>query len=297
MAVKIDTDARIAKIRVQEQGSDPTNPTSGYGWVYERDDGVLYLKNDGGDRMPLSIKTSVEALTSSGTYSAVPNTRYIFDISGLSGNKNFTLPSGTVGDEVEVNLSVGDDTYGLILVGAAGVKINNGSLATEWSRLFITGESVKMVLTTGGNWQVVYDGRISCEGKMTLSAADTTNTAGTETLPTWDNAVINQGDICDLVNKRFNIRRAGNYLVGGSAYGNGVVNDQKYYYVTIRQNATAIGGNVTRGSGAGGGNMTAHTSVNAVLAVGDAIYFYYAPEEANVGIVANQNSNFWIEEI
>lgn len=36
MAKKIDTDARIEKIRIQNQGSHPSAPDSGYAWLYRR---------------------------------------------------------------------------------------------------------------------------------------------------------------------------------------------------------------------------------------------------------------------
>ena len=48
MARKIDTDANIAKIRVAEQGSDPSAPATGFGWLYEKTDQQLYLGNASG---------------------------------------------------------------------------------------------------------------------------------------------------------------------------------------------------------------------------------------------------------
>jgi hypothetical protein len=216
-------------------------------------------------------------------------------VSGLTANRNFILPAGAVGDEIELNISTGDDTYALIVIGDTSITINGGSAATEWSRLFISGESVRLIATSSTNWQVVNDGRVPCVGKMTLSAADTTNTAATDTLPTWDTKAIDQGNLGDTTNFRFNIRRAGNYMAGGGAYPNGTMTDGNYYFVTIKQNSTAVGGGIKRASAAN--NVSAEGETEIVCAAGDAIYLYYTPQAANMGIINSHYSQIWIREI
>lgn len=57
MARKIDTDAVIAKVRVQEQSSHPSTPDSGYGWLYELNNGRPYLMDDGGIKRQLRDNT------------------------------------------------------------------------------------------------------------------------------------------------------------------------------------------------------------------------------------------------
>lgn len=47
MTIKID-DADINKIRLEEQAGDPTNPVTGYGYLYAKDSGV-YFKDDNGE--------------------------------------------------------------------------------------------------------------------------------------------------------------------------------------------------------------------------------------------------------
>lgn len=47
MAVKID-DAEITKVRLEEQSSNPSTPASGYSYLYERNNGYLYLIDDAG---------------------------------------------------------------------------------------------------------------------------------------------------------------------------------------------------------------------------------------------------------
>lgn len=46
--------ANIDKIRLREQGSSPSSPASGYGYLYIKSDGLIYFKNDAGTEVSLS---------------------------------------------------------------------------------------------------------------------------------------------------------------------------------------------------------------------------------------------------
>lgn len=267
------------------------------------DDNSLWMLTDDSPETWIQVGSSGSSTLSNSNISptttnvsAAVNTRYFANVSGLTANRNFVVPAGTVGDIIELNIKTGDDTYALIIIGDTGITINGGSAATEWSRLFITGESIHLVADTTSNWQVVYDGRIPCEGKMLLSAADTTNTGGAETLPTWDTKAIDQGNIGDTTNFRFNLRRAGNYQVGGTALPNGSMTDGQYYLITIKQNTTNIAGGLSR-TAAAGVSITASAVTEFIGAAGDAIYLYYASQAANMGIINDHRSQFWIKEI
>lgn len=48
MGVKIDTDAIITRVRLQEQSSNPSAPSSGFGFLYEKTDQQLYMLNASG---------------------------------------------------------------------------------------------------------------------------------------------------------------------------------------------------------------------------------------------------------
>lgn len=85
---------------------------------------------------------------------AAVNTRYFADISGLTANRNFKLPSGTVGDVIELIIQTGDDTYFFIIKGDTGVSINGGSTATEFHRLQTKGGKAVFVSTSTTNWQL-----------------------------------------------------------------------------------------------------------------------------------------------
>ncbi len=139
------------------------------------------------------------------------------DISGLTANHNFNLPTGTVGDRIKLILGSGDDTYALIIKGAATVTINGGSAATEWSRVRTTNEIVELVLTTTTNWQVELDGRIPCAGAMSdINAQNIANS--TYTKVTFDTANANVGNMVDLTNDKLVIWRSGVYKISAQVY-------------------------------------------------------------------------------
>lgn len=152
------------------------------------------------------------------------NYRYFADISGLTADRNFKLPTPTViGDKIELHITVGDDTYELILIGNTGISINHGSTATEWSRLFITGEAVHFVADSLTNWQVTYDGRIRQRCRIRASALQSFNDASYEKV-TFSTTVSDNANIGDLTNDAISPRRAGWYQVsGGAQFENNII--------------------------------------------------------------------------
>lgn len=227
---------------------------------------------------------------------AAVNYRYFADVSGLTNHRNFVVPAGAVGDIIELNIKTGDDTYALVIIGDTGVSINGGSTATEWSRLFITGEFIRLVADTTSNWQVVDDKRIPCMGLLELSGADTTNTANTATTPTWDTKVIDRGEMGDTTNYRFNVRRAGYYSASGSYVSNTTISATKSIILQILKGATAFN---ERYEVIAATNYTVQKlpPKNILCAVGDTLTFKYQPEEANRGIGADDRSYFQVEEV
>lgn len=308
MARKIDTDAVIEKIRLKQQFSHPSSPDSGYNWLYVVSGsahGGLYLEDASGRKIGPFITgsaggsgitssfTSISPTTTNITATVTDNINYhVADVSGMTADRNFTIPAGTAGKRIVLNISVGDDAFEFIVIGDTGITINGGVAATEWSRLFITNESVELLATSSTNWQVVHDGRIPCHGQMTLSANDTTNSANTLTLPTWDNAVINVGNICDTTNYRFNIRRAGRYRVSGDYRADNTVADGNYVFVQIYLNGsggTQVAVSDARQSGASTAMSNAVSPRSINCAVGDYLEYYYQPQAANDGISATKS--------
>lgn len=158
---------------------------------------------------------------------AVVNTRYLADISGLTANRNFVLPAGAAGDEIELIITTGDDTYALIIKGDTGITINGGSSASEWSRVFIKNEIVKLVATSSSNWQIEKDGRIPCHAILERQSAQSIN-SGSVTKVQLSTEVKDVGDFADpSTNYRVTIRRAGTYLIMGAVIYENSFSDQK----------------------------------------------------------------------
>ena len=120
MAKRIDTQARIEAVRLQEQGSPIATPAAGYSAVYAKANG-LYLVNDDGQHIGPFITGSPSASTqqliviqdlkasgtSGGTFTAgswqtrALNTISVDDTGAVSlGSNQITLPAGTYWVEI-----------------------------------------------------------------------------------------------------------------------------------------------------------------------------------------------------
>lgn len=163
------------------------------------------------------LRNKAESPTTAGVTGEV-GTMHVLDISGLTASRDFTLPAtAAVGDRVGVMLSVGDASYEIVLKPDAADTINGGSAGAEWSRLLITGETVVFrCITADSAWVVEEDHRIACYGEMTAGSGGTWNSA-TLTVPDFATTVADIGDVVDLANNRFTIRRGNTYLCAASA--------------------------------------------------------------------------------
>jgi hypothetical protein len=144
----------------------------------------------------------------------ISNRRYQGSIAAFTADRNYTLPAGTAGDVIEIQITTGDDLYELILVGATGVSINGGSAATEWSRLFISNEVVRFYCAATNDWRVIFDGRIAqhCEMFLTTTVASHYVNAAYTKVPV-DTIAIDNASIGSLANDTITPRRAGKYDV------------------------------------------------------------------------------------
>jgi uncharacterized Zn-binding protein involved in type VI secretion len=140
------------------------------------------------------------------------NTRYSGSIAAFTADRNYTVPAGTAGDVIEIQLTTGDDAYELIILGATGVSINGGPAATEWSRLFISNEFVRLRCQATNDWRVEVDGRIPQRGRLRQDISQDL-AHDTATKLTFGTAVTNVGSICDLASNRFLPRRTGQYQI------------------------------------------------------------------------------------
>lgn len=253
------------------------------------------------DHPQYANKLSVSSVSpTTANISAAVNTRYLANIAGLTNNRQFILPAGTVGDEIELVITNGDDVYSLVVLGNTGITINGGSAATEWSRLFITDEVVRFTATSSSNWRVAYDGRIPCKGVMTriTSAGNTTHSAGADVVADWNNIEVNVGDIADLANDRFNIRRAGYYAGTGSYAPASGIADQQYAAVMLFKNTTKIAAAGLRQSSASPSSLlTAVFRKPVLFAAGDYMQYKFNAEAANIGLGRTDSPTAVLEAI
>lgn len=140
----------------------------------------------------------------------VAGNHYQCTIAGLTANRNLTLPTASAaGEKVRVSITDGDADYELIIKGAATVTINGGSAATEWSRLFIAGESVLFESTSTTNWNVVSDGRIPCMAVMYRTAVQTFSDATDTEITGYNTTDTNIGNCGNATTGRVTARRRG----------------------------------------------------------------------------------------
>jgi hypothetical protein len=269
---------------------------------------TLFADNTTGDISPEDVRDLTESVYAGGL---VPNAQtvttagitgavgqlYVCTIAGLTANRDVTLPSATAGDKMGVYVADGDDTYALVLKGAASQTINGGSAATEWSRVFIKGEIVVFVCVAADTWIVLEDGRIPCQCKVTLSAAVTTNTAGTAKVISFDTESYDIGDIYDHAsNKYMTCRRAGKYSFDGFIFPNAAFSDQKYYGAYLYNDVVAsftksYSVDLRRNSTSTGSTLATCAFIGQdTLAVGDKVVPVFLAEEVNIGVVHTQAS-------
>lgn len=249
---------------------------------------------DAVDDMDLGVTRNITAISpTTADVTATINTLHRTDISGLTAERNFKIPAGAVGDFVMIHITTGDDLYEFIIKGDTGITINSGSTATEWSRLFITGEVVKLIATSTTNWDVVYDGRIPCKCvfERTSSNANTTHSAATDTKADWNSLAVDIGNMGDLTNDRANVRRAGYYIAAGGYAAAAGMADGKYGNLIVYKNGTTrIQAAALRQSTAGGGASSIFgaglSSKPYLYALNDYIEYWFKTEDANMGLLA-----------
>ena len=210
---------------------------------------------------------------------------YVCTITGLTANRNLTLPSGSAGDRIGVHIVDGDDTYALILKGAASQTINGGSAATEWSRVFIAGETVIFRCTAANTWVVESDGRIPCVGRMTLATALSTNSAATWTVVPFETSEADVGDVVDTSGNGIKCRRAGNYQASLGVDPNAAVSDQEYYGIGLYDGTVIPATYFTRQSHAGSALVGTFLSTLVVGVAGRTMQGRVYTNQANDGAI------------
>ena len=256
------------------------------------------------------LRNKAESPTTAGVTGEV-GTMHVLDISGLTADRDFTLPAtAAVGDRVGVLLSAGDATYELLIKPAAGDTINGGTAGAEWSRLFITGESVVLRCVTADSAWIVEStemhnykffarqtGNVTAQQTFATDAIDPIVGGVLNTLE-YDtgNSLTNIGTAgTDVV---FTARRAGVYAIGGLVVVQGTAaSADKKRQVWLLKNAGAGGDTNSYLLGRGYSNIGLSTtgisgSIEIELEVGDAIKIANYSEEAST--TANQTVNYFV---
>lgn len=144
----------------------------------------------------------------------VAGTMHVF--TALTADRTFTLPAAAaVGDRIGITFPAGSASYEILLKSASGDKINNVDCSsTEWSRLFIAGETVIFRCIDGStvDWIVEYDGRIPCSASV--NGTVTSTATNTNTYPDYGAAtVVDNSSVVDVASDMFIARRTGRWQI------------------------------------------------------------------------------------
>lgn len=237
---------------------------------------------------------TIAAIPADANQAMAVNTLYTGTIAAYTADRTFTLPAvAAVGDEIWIFLDTGDDTFALLLTAAAGDTLNGIAGGTEWSRLFISNEFVRIRCTVANTtWAVVGNGRISQVGLLRLSTDTTsTETANTFTVPTAISGVFTAdtdiGNVCIAASSQFKVRRAGRYNIFINGLSVATVTDANLYTVAMSKNGTAVGDHVIRGTIINPATSVSRVSAPAIgitLAAGDTLTFLFASSQGSRGL-------------
>lgn len=132
--------------------SSPSTPASGYGAIFFKSDGELYIKNDGGTEFRVSNQNeSIAYVTKTTTYTAASTDEFI-NCSASGGSWTLTLPtaSGIAGKWYIIGRS--DQTLAnIVTVDGNGSETIGGSTT---KKLATQGEMLHIV-SDGTNWQII----------------------------------------------------------------------------------------------------------------------------------------------
>jgi hypothetical protein len=190
-----------------------------------------------------------------------------------TADRTYTLPTtANVGDRIGVMITGGNATYELILTAATSDTLNGVAGGTEWSRLFITNETIIMRCVTANTaWVVEYDGRIPCHSAILGTFTSTASGSAQQLTYTATEEKINVGNVSIAASEKvFSARRAANVEVTVSVDFNSSAASTKYIWPVFRLNGGASGLQATIFGATRAGGSNCHASTQAiVLAAGD----------------------------
>ena len=232
--------------------------------------------------------------TADANITAAVNTFYFRNIAGYTADRTLELPAtAAVGDRVGIFISTGDDTYELKITAASGDTLKGVSGGTEWSRLFISGESVTVrCVVANSTWIIETDCRIPMSGVMNLTTAATGESASTATRPTtvsgvWT-ATANVGDICATSTDKFTARRACKAILTMGCYSNAAVAASNTYRCDMKLNG---GGSFALSAAITGPSSNVHVSGSKAetFAADDYVQLFFTSSEGSRGMYGHSS--------
>lgn len=149
----------------------------------------------------------------------IQNRHYEFPASlSLTANRIRKLPvPSAVGARCRVSLTsnASYSTYSVIIQGDATVTVNNGTAATEHTRLLCPNEYIEYRATTLTNWDVWDDGRRYLPTELRLAANVTSLSTGAYSLFPWDTEFRQGAFLTTLASDTVTVRRNANVVVAG----------------------------------------------------------------------------------
>lgn len=225
------------------------------------------------------------------------NTLYTVDMSAwATADRTYTLPAtAAVGDMVGIVVTAGDASHELIITAASGDTLNGVSGGTEWSRLFITNETVLMrCIVANATWEVWQDGRIPMQGWIEISTAVTTNAANTYVYATANSGAWtskrNVGNVVDTATDKITMRRACQATLAVGMRTNTTMSDGEYVNAACELNGGGTGALIVNqffvlGRSGGGLNGQIIGVGEYTFAAGDYVRHMFRTEAANKGII------------
>lgn len=218
---------------------------------------------------------------------------YVVDGSTLTADRTYTLPAAAkAGDRIGVLMSSASSSYEVILTAASGDTLNGVAGGTEWSRLFLLGETVTMICIADNTaWMIERDGRIPQYAMMALTTNATGEAANTFVRPTnqsgaWT-AHSDNASITTTSTGQIKTRRAGRFDLSCFGFSVSTLGASKYFSVALYKNGTTdilFASTLATPSGLTVGQQAGAANDSYPLAADDYIVYQYRSEEGGKGL-------------
>jgi len=169
-----------------------------------------------------------DTTVTTGNVSAAAGEFHRLTISGMTADRDFIMPTCSVGDN-PIGFQLVSDApadHELVLKGDTGVTVilkGEEATAAEVTRYLIDNESAIFEAVGTNTWLCVHDGRIPIAARIDGGSALTTQSLADETWVVLDNttldtALFDNAGVADTSNGRLNFRREGLYSLNAALF-------------------------------------------------------------------------------